>query len=175
MANLILWRHAEAEELSVSGDDADRVLTKRGRKDAANMAQWLQQHLLETCEILSSPARRCLETAEALQHVSGRKKQYTVNIAPFLATDGSVAVMAAKLLNADSSQTIVIVGHQPQLGQFIAEILGMKDNACVIKKGAVWWLRQRIVASDELVGDSSAIVSAAKSEMYLFAVNPPRY
>lgn len=39
MANLILWRHAEAEAESVSGADADRALTKRGRKDAARMAK----------------------------------------------------------------------------------------------------------------------------------------
>lgn len=38
MANLILWRHADAEILSVNGNDIDRALTKRGRKDAAKMA-----------------------------------------------------------------------------------------------------------------------------------------
>jgi phosphohistidine phosphatase len=175
MANLILWRHAEAEETSISGDDAERALTKRGRKDAASMAQWLQQHLPENCEILSSPARRCLQTAEALQHVSGRKTHYAVSITPFLATDGSLATMVEKLINADSSQTIVVVGHQPQLGQFIAKILGMQDSSCVVKKGAVWWLRQRQVYSGDNVGNTSAIVSSATPQLYLFAVHPPRY
>ena len=36
--NLILWRHAEAEDTT---PDLKRVLTKRGLKDAALMAQWL--------------------------------------------------------------------------------------------------------------------------------------
>jgi phosphohistidine phosphatase len=173
MANLIFWRHAEAEEASVSGHDADRVLSRRGRKDAATMARWLQQQLPERCEILSSPARRCLETAAALAQMSSTKKQYVVNIAQFLATDASVAVMAEKLLNADSSQTIVVIGHQPQLGQLIAKILGMAEAACVVKKGAVWWLRQR--ANGEIAIDTSGKLAAEKLQLYLFAVKPPRY
>ena len=56
MANLILWRHAEAEDLSLTGADSDRALTKRGRKDAAKMAKWLHQHLPANTEVLSSPA-----------------------------------------------------------------------------------------------------------------------
>lgn len=173
MANLIVWRHAEAEEDSVSGHDADRALSRRGRKDAATMARWLQQHLPENCQILSSPARRCLETAAALEDMSSKKKQYVVNVAPFLATNASVGVMAEKLLNDDSSQTILIVGHQPQLGQFIAKILGMADNDCVVKKGAVWWLRQR--ADDDIAQHISAKLAGGKPQLYLFAVKPPRY
>ncbi|HEX7466215.1 MAG TPA: histidine phosphatase family protein, partial [Usitatibacter sp.] len=37
---LILWRHAEAEDAGGGGDLA-RSLTKRGRKQAAKMAEWL--------------------------------------------------------------------------------------------------------------------------------------
>lgn len=174
MANLIIWRHAEAEEVSASGNDAERALTPRGIKDADKMARWLQQHLPENYEILSSPARRCLQTAAALQHASAKKPANTVSIAPFLATDGAVEVMAAKLVNADSRQTIVVVGHQPQLGEFIVTLLGMAETACEVKKGAVWWLRQRAIAETSST-EASGGHSAAKSAMYLFAVKPPRY
>lgn len=174
MANLIIWRHAEAEELTATGNDAERALTPRGIKDAAKMARWLQQHLPENYEILSSPARRCLQTAAALQHVSAKKTANSVSIAPFLATDGAVDVMVAKLVNADSSQTIVVVGHQPQLGEFIAKLLGMAETACMVKKGAVWWLRQRAI-HDTASTEASGGLAAAKSAMYLFAVKPPRY
>lgn len=191
MANLIIWRHAEAEELSASGDDADRELTRRGVKDAARMARWLQQHLPENYEILSSPAQRCLQTAAALQHASHKNNAKTLIIAPYLATDGSVALMLKKLINMHSNQTIVLVGHQPQLGEFIASLLGMAATACVVKKGAVWWLRQRINDEIDIPGTaisstavSGSIVSATAttslqtgrtSSWYLFAVKPPRY
>lgn len=174
MANLIVWRHAQAEELSASGNDAERALTPRGIKDASKMARWLQQHLPENYEILSSPARRCLQTAAALEHISGRKKPHPVTIAPFLATGGAVEVMLAKLLNTDSSQNIVLVGHQPLLGEFIAKVLGMAETAFEVKKGAVWWLRQRAIA-DSLSTTAADGHAAAKSAMYLFTVKPPRY
>lgn len=181
MANLIIWRHAEAEELSASGLDADRALTARGVKNADKMARWLEQHLPENYAILSSPARRCLQTAAALQQVSGKKKPHALNIAPFLATHGSVAVMVEHLVKADSDQTMVVVGHQPQLGEFIARLLGMTASACTVKKGAVWWLRQRAKAeldspvTGNTAADASARRAAETSAFYIFAVKPPRY
>ncbi|HSG92153.1 MAG TPA: histidine phosphatase family protein, partial [Methylotenera sp.] len=65
MKDLILWRHAEAEDISATGKDTDRVLTKRGRKDAAKMAKWLVKHLPADTVVLCSPALRCQQTAAA--------------------------------------------------------------------------------------------------------------
>lgn len=159
MANLILWRHAEAEMSGAGGKDADRALTKRGRKDAVKMAKWLAQHLPANTEVLCSPARRCLETASALHEQSG----LDINVADFLGVDSSVERIAKEVVNQDSNKTIVIVGHQPNLGWLIAKLLGMEDSACVVKKGAVWWLRQREV--------NDAQKNALQT--YLFAVHHP--
>ena len=52
MANLICWRHAEAEVDSKTGADIDRELTKQGRKDAVTIAKWLHQHLPANTEVL---------------------------------------------------------------------------------------------------------------------------
>jgi phosphohistidine phosphatase len=41
--------------------------------------------------------------------------------------------------------TDLVVGHQPVLGQVIAELLGLNFTECAVKKGAVWWLRTRMV------------------------------
>ena len=46
--DLILWRHAEAEEASPGGSDAERELTPRGEKQALRMAQWLERQLPES-------------------------------------------------------------------------------------------------------------------------------
>jgi phosphohistidine phosphatase len=157
MANLILWRHAEAEVDSVTGKDADRVLTKRGRKDALKMATWLQQHLPENTEVLSSPARRCLETAAALQcvdtaHKTKRQQQSApmkVSVCNFLSIESNVEVIAKNLINQLVNQTegktLLVVGHQPNLSLLILKLLGLNEQACSVKKGSVWWLRQRLV------------------------------
>ncbi len=160
MANLILWRHAEAEDQSNTGLDDDRALTKNGRKDAAKIAKWLNEYLPENTQILCSPARRCLETVSALNDVTQRKTKHEIKIAEFLGTDSSVALITKNLSNDDSNQTILAVGHQPNMGLLIANLLGMQENV-VVKKGAVWWLRQRLV-NGEL-------------QTYLFTVQHPDY
>ncbi len=158
MANLICWRHAEAEVDSKTGADIDRELTKQGRKDAVAMAKWLHQHLPANTEVLCSPARRCLETAAALQRFNRHQK---VTIAEYLGVENTVDKIAKHVLNEDSSRTILIIGHQPNLGLLIARLLKMENEACVVKKGAVWWLRQRHV--DDTV------------QTYLFTVQHPDF
>lgn len=157
MANLIFWRHAEAEVLGAFGLDKNRALTKNGRKDAAKMAKWLNQHLPANTEVLSSPAQRCLETAEALHNLG----QHEIKVADFLSVGSTVEQIAKKITNDDSSKTILVIGHQPNLGLLISKLLGMKENACVVKKGAVWWLRQREV---------NGVL-----QTYLFTVQHPDY
>ncbi len=73
--DLVLWRHAEAQELVEGGDDLARILTSRGEKQAARMASWLDRQLPESTRILVSPARRTEQTAIAL----GRKYKILPN------------------------------------------------------------------------------------------------
>lgn len=166
MANLILWRHAEAEDESVSGKDVDRALTRRGRKDAVKMAKWLAEHLPANTTMLCSPARRCLETASALHDLSGLE----INVAEFLSVNSTVARIAKEISDDDSTKTILIVGHQPNLGMLIARLLGMNQSTCVVKKGQVWWLRQRVAEDGQKEdGQKKAL------QTYLFAVQHPDY
>jgi len=157
MANLILWRHAEAEDHYKTGVDADRALTKTGNKDAAKMAKWLSQHLPSNTEVLCSPAKRCLETVAALQMFNPIK----ITVADFLSIDSTAEIIINKISNNDSSKTTLIIGHQPNLGLVITKLLGMHESACLVKKGAIWWLRQREV---------EGVI-----QLYLFAVQHPSY
>ena len=59
--DLILWRHAEAEE---GGPDLERRLTARGHKHAARVAKWLLQRLPSKCTVIASPARRARQTGD---------------------------------------------------------------------------------------------------------------
>lgn len=161
MANLILWRHAEAEDIGEMGLDIERALTKRGQRDAVKMARWLNQHLPDDTEILCSPAQRCLETAAALNQELPPDRQRKINVVQFLGPDCSLATIAKKVINDDTSKTLLLVGHQPNLGFLIAKVLGMPESACVVKKGSVWWLRQRIVQG--------------APQLYVFALQQPDY
>lgn len=141
--DLILWRHAEAEEGSDALDDLERSLTPRGAKQAQRMAQWLDRHLPDSTRVLASPARRTEQTVQAL----GRK----FKLRPELAPGCTPAQLLAAAQWPDSKAHVLLVGHQPVLGETIAQLLGMAEPGLSVqfsvqfsvRKGAVWWLRHR--------------------------------
>jgi phosphohistidine phosphatase len=134
--DLLLWRHAEAHEAVPEGDDLARALTPRGEKQAARMAAWLDRQLPEGTRILVSPARRTEQTVLAL----GRKYKLRDELAP-----GATVEQILQLANWPEGRGVtLIVGHQPVLGQAIAQLLGLRGSECSVRKGAVWWLRHRL-------------------------------
>ncbi|MFN4120495.1 SixA phosphatase family protein [Acidovorax sp.] len=135
MMDLILWRHAEAEECPEGSDDLARPLTARGEKQAARMAAWLDRQLPEGLRVLASPARRTEQTASAL----GRKFKMRAELLP-----GATPQDLLELAQWPRARgAVLIIGHQPVLGQTISQLLGMEAAECSVRKGAVWWLRQR--------------------------------
>lgn len=133
--DLILWRHAEAEEAGEGQDDLQRVLTSRGEKQATRVGAWLDRQLPDSARILTSPAVRCEQTVLAL----GRKYR----IKPELAPDATADQLLAAAQWPDARHPIVLVGHQPVLGEVIARLLGFKYENCAVRKGSAWWLRTR--------------------------------
>jgi phosphohistidine phosphatase len=134
--DLILWRHAEAEEAQDGGADLDRALTARGQKQAAKVAAWLDRQLPESSRILVSPSRRTEQTALAL----GRKFKLRAELGP----DATPAQVLELVQWPQNKSTVVIVGHQPVLGQIIAQLVGLQASECSVKKGMLWWLRTRV-------------------------------
>src|SRR5436190_9420883 len=126
---LILWRHAEAED-GLGKADTDRELTKKGRKQADRMAAWLRDHIDKDWRILVSPAKRTLQTAEPLGFA------FDEEAAVGLAATVKTVLGAADWPGGD--EDVVVVGHQPTLGEVAAKILGTTEEVA-IKKGAVWW------------------------------------
>lgn len=133
--DLILWRHAEALEAEQGSDDLQRALSKRGEKQALRMGQWLDRQLPDGTRILCSPARRTEQTVVAL----GRKYKLRTELTP----GGSVDDLLALARWPDGKGSVLVVGHQPMLGQTTARLLGMQEEDCAVRKGAVWWLRSR--------------------------------
>ncbi|MCC2635358.1 MAG: phosphohistidine phosphatase SixA [Ramlibacter sp.] len=133
--DLIFWRHAEAEDERDGLADLHRALTGRGDKQAARMGAWLDRHLPEGTRILCSPALRCEQTALAL----GRKFKLREELAP----GATPAQLLAAAQWPDSRHPVMLVGHQPAIGETLAQLLRMEAGNCAIRKGAVWWLRTR--------------------------------
>ena len=125
---LLLWRHAEAED---GMPDSARELTKRGRKQAAQIAAWLKKRLPAHCVILVSPSRRAQQTADALELPYELSKKVGTGAAP------DEILTAAGWPEREGA--VMVVGHQPTLGGAAALILCGEDAGWTIKKGALWW------------------------------------
>src|SRR5512137_2063959 len=104
------------------------------------MAAWLERHLPDTCRILVSPADRAQQTALALK----RKFRTLPDLAPGAAPD---AVLAAANW-PDSREPVLVVGHQPTLGEVAAFLISGEPAYWSIKKGGVWWLSNRARGGD---------------------------
>ena len=68
---VLLVRHAVASSrMEWTGDDGDRPLTERGERQAVGLIGQLADH--PVARVLSSPARRCVDTVVPLAAVRGR-------------------------------------------------------------------------------------------------------
>jgi phosphohistidine phosphatase len=150
--DLILWRHAEAQEPREGQSDLDRPLTPKGERQAHRMAQWLNQRLPESTRILVSPAVRTQQTAQALE----RRFRTVDAIAP----DASAQTLLETVRWPAARDPVLVVGHQPTLGLALSRLLGGDPlQSLAVRKGGVWWLRSR----DREGGEMQLLVLAVQS------------
>jgi phosphohistidine phosphatase len=131
---LILWRHAEAEDAGGKGDRA-RELTKRGRKQAAKMAEWLKPRLEGDWRVVVSPAQRTLQTVEPLEAA--------FEVSDAASTDTSAHKLLRETGWPSAARNVLVVGHQPTLGEVAAQLLHVGEGGVSVRKGAVWWFSTR--------------------------------
>ena len=127
--DLIVWRHADAED---GAPDLERRLTMKGRKQAELVAQWLRERLPSDYELISSPAARAKETAEALRN--------KIRIENSLAPGASPSAYISAAGWPRGEKTVVVVGHQPDLGALLAQLVAGRQSDWRLQKGALWWL-----------------------------------
>ncbi|MES2187864.1 MAG: histidine phosphatase family protein [Pseudomonadota bacterium] len=156
MMDLILWRHAEAEEERDGLPDVERSLTARGEKQAARMAHWLDRQLPEGLRMMVSPARRTEQTALAL----GRKYKLRAELLP----EGTPEDLLQLVQWPHARGAVLVVGHQPTLGRTIAQLLGLQASDCAIRKGAIWWLRYRQRQREGLDAEQTVVVTVQTPE-----------
>jgi phosphohistidine phosphatase len=131
--DLILWRHADAAD---GTPDLARNLTAKGVRQAAKVAAFLRPHLGNDCRILVSPAARTQQTASALT------SQFT--LAPTIAPGALPDAILQAARWPDEGGAVLVVGHQPTLGQVAARLLECNCDSLTIKKGGLLWISHRM-------------------------------
>lgn len=131
--DLLLWRHAEAED---GEDDLKRRLTERGERQAKVMAGWIRQRQPKDLRIIVSPSIRTQQTAQALKLPFETLRK--------IGPEACVSELIAASGWPQASGAVLIVGHQPSLGRLAALLLAGHEAEWSIKKGALWWLSNRV-------------------------------
>ena len=135
-AELLLWRHADAED---GVPDSGRALSKKGLKQARQVALWLKPRLPDGCLILASPAKRAQQTATALElpYATDQRVGVHASVADIMAAAGWPRRKGA----------VLVVGHQPTLGRVAASLIAGEPADWAVRKGALWWFSSRTGAA----------------------------
>jgi phosphohistidine phosphatase len=141
--DLILWRHADAQEGGPELPDLDRELTAKGRKQAMEVGKWLDGRLPKDARVLVSPAIRAQQTAAGL----GRRFETVREIELGVDPTGVLAAVGWP----DAKGAVLVVGHQPTLGQVAAMLLFGDPSELTLKKGGLVWLTNRTRRGEQQV------------------------
>jgi phosphohistidine phosphatase len=119
--DLYFLRHGEADWPDWKGRDDDRPLTKRGRREVHEVAEFLLRLKAKVEVVLASPLPRATQTADiAAEHFKVRACQENLLAPGFRAKD------LARILCKYPEQILMLVGHEPDFSQAIADLTGGK-------------------------------------------------
>jgi phosphohistidine phosphatase len=135
---LYLLRHGIAANAKDLPTGADRPLTDKGAKRMRKAARGLRRLGLKFEAILTSPLARAHQTARIVAEVLGREAQISVSEA--LKPEGSADELLSSLKDYNGCASVLLVGHEPLLGDTASYILAGKKTANMkigLKKGGL--------------------------------------
>ena len=127
MKRLLLLRHARSTPALNGHDDYERALTSSGEADAARIGDFLAAEGLMPDLIVSSSARRALDTARL---VASRWRDAAEPTAELALYDASRLLILARLRELpDDAASALIVAHNPGIGETASWLAGEGDPA----------------------------------------------
>jgi phosphohistidine phosphatase len=129
---LYLLRHADAGDPATwRGDDSDRPLSGKGRRQARWMGRWLATQRKLPDVIVTSPKVRAAQTAVLATEGSDLKLIVDERLASGAGLEDVVAIIQE---HAPKARRVMLVGHDPDFSEMASELTGA---SIAIKKGAV--------------------------------------
>src|ERR1700733_8393683 len=112
--NLFILRHASAGTRRANPLlDAKRPLDKEGKKHCLQLAHILNALDMQFDLIVSSPLKRCLQTASLIGTETGYEAQILQSKS--LAPTGTLKDFNALLKECSKTENLLVVGHNPNL------------------------------------------------------------
>jgi phosphohistidine phosphatase len=159
---LYIMRHGPAmARAEGSMEDAKRPLTPEGKLKMKQAAKGFLALEAELDWIVTSPLVRAVETAEIVAETLGGNRP--MDFCEAMRPGGSPEALIAFLTKQPARRRVLVVGHEPDLGELAARLLGAGRNInLAFKKGGCcqilfdvfppktpgelgWWLTPRIL------------------------------
>lgn len=137
---LFLFRHGEAGKRLQSGSkDFDRPLTSTGQKEIESISISLKKLKINFDRIITSPLKRAHQTAVIVSNVFAIEDR--VEDWGELKPEGNRLELYKKLSQLKSDLSLLIIGHQPYLGEMIGDLIfdhdGDNDPRIILKKSGL--------------------------------------
>lgn len=131
---LVLLRHGPAGSRDPLGwpDDGERPLTEKGLGRTQRACGGLARLEPAVSLVLSSPLRRCAQTAECLRAELGGEAR--VRLTESLAPGRSWRATLGELESLAEAGTVALVGHEPDLGKLAGVLLFGAPAAIPLRK-----------------------------------------
>ncbi len=172
---IFFLRHASAgQSKSNAAQDAKRPLDKEGIDQCGYVGRALASLDVQVDAIISSPLKRATQTASLVANEIGHDNKLVFS--PALEPGANMDTFRQLLEKHAKQDAIMVVGHNPNLSQFLSLLVsgGSNDKGIDMKKGAVarvewsprkaaeltWCLTPKVVRS---VYDSAATNSRPKT------------
>jgi phosphohistidine phosphatase len=132
MTELYFLRHADAGDPEAwTRPDAERPLSAKGEKQSDRLGRFLAGVDFRTDAIITSPKVRAAQTAERVAAILGTG----VTVDGRLAGGLDLSTVEAILRDAGDPDRPVLVGHDPDFSEMVAELTGTFGHE--MKKGAM--------------------------------------
>ena len=137
---VILFRHGPAGTRNASRwpDDAERPLTPVGENKSHRAAAGLRRIEKNVDRIMTSPLKRAERTARIVGEELGVE---CVDTLEALAPGGTYAKVIEAVNGRPHGETIVLVGHEPDLGRLAAHLVFKNESALPLKKAGACAIR----------------------------------
>lgn len=122
---VVLFRHGPAEDHSADKADGDRSLTSDGHAKTKRAARGLHEIFPDADTLFSSPLLRAMQTALWLTKAYGDQLKIQVTDALLPAADPA---LLAELIASQPGRNVIVVGHEPHLGDAFAQLVGIKGS-----------------------------------------------
>lgn len=141
-------------------DDSKRPLTPAGKKKLKDIAKGLFRLGLCVDSVISSPLIRAAETGAIVAEVLSPGIE--VESSDYLLPGGSLQALVTWLGKQEAHRSVLVVGHEPDLSEGVARLIGNARASFQFKKGGccridfekfpprppgklVWWLTPRVM------------------------------